>query len=73
MAAPASTPQVVVSVAAHEMATNFQGAYSSSVTYQPGQWVSEGEALYACVAESTNHAPSAAGSAFWRLIGALPN
>ena len=71
MAAPVG-PTVVVSVSPLEMAANYTGEYNSGVTYQKGQWASEEKGLYACVQASKGNAPSAAGSAYWRLIGAIP-
>jgi len=70
MSAPAA-PTVIVAVSALEMAANFTGVYSSETVYRPGQWAVESEGLWACVEESKGNTP-AAGSAFWRLIGLLP-
>lgn len=70
MSVSTTVPQVVVSVSPGEMAANYQGKYAAGVPYQVGQWVAEGELLWACVVPTVGRAP-AEGSAFWRVVGAI--
>lgn len=67
---PRTVPQVVVNITAGQVQSNFRGAYSSSVTYVPGQWVVQGEVLYSCLKASTNNEPKE-NSEFWVTVGSI--
>ncbi len=65
----APTPKLVVTVDAHEWTTRFQGAYSATANYVPGQIVEKEEGFYSCIVATVNHAPP--NTAFWVFLGGI--
>lgn len=65
-----TVPQAVIALTADSLVTKFRGAYSSSVTYRVGEWVSQGGLLWACTADTNGNTPET-GSGYWAAIGSL--
>jgi len=65
-----SIPQAVITLTASSFISKYRGAYSSSVTYKPGEWVSENGILWSCQAEVKGVTP-AVGTGAWDEIGSI--
>ncbi len=65
-----TVPQAVITLTAENFINKYRGAYSSGVTYKPGEWVSESSILWVCTGETKGTAP-AAGTGVWAELGSI--
>ena len=65
-----TVPQVVTQITPNAMVQNFVGAWSATVTYSAGQWVTSAEELWLALKPNEDSEPTAA-NANWAVIGSI--